>query len=265
MPEYQVRTVMHSSSVLGRSKKRAFVLVPQRTDDTPLPICYYLHGWGGNGQSYLNHRGIADILGRARQVSVFPESFRNWFINDHQGNRYEDYLIDELVPTVERELDGLVSGSARAISGFSMGGLSALCLAFRHPHLFRGIACFAAAFEAPRREGDPYAQYRDRPALLMPSEPDHTRVWGEPGSSVREQYDPYHTVRRTARPALRIYMSTGTKDFDRMIGMNRRFHQFLNEACVELHYEEYEHGHDMELVAASLRASIEYIHGAANP
>jgi putative tributyrin esterase len=257
MSNAAIHTLIHDSAVLGR-KKRLFAIVPERAASERLPVCYYLHGWGGTAEAFLNHPSTLACLRQADQVSVFPECFRNWFINDHQGNRYEDYLAHEVIATAERAWlpDGC---SQRSIAGFSMGGLSALCMAFRHPHLFDGVACFAGAFEAPRRVGDPYAQFRDRPDLVMPTEKELTLAWGEPGSDVRNRYDPYLALAPQTLREKQLYISIGTRDFERMIAMNRRFRGLLVEAQLPHRYEELPCGHDMEIVAASLPGALEHL------
>ncbi|MFT7722787.1 MAG: S-formylglutathione hydrolase [Roseateles sp.] len=53
--------------------------------------------------------------------------------------RMESYLLDELIPLVQRE-----TGLARVgLSGHSMGGHGALTLALRHPGRFRSLSAFA--------------------------------------------------------------------------------------------------------------------------
>jgi enterochelin esterase-like enzyme len=259
MRSYQIRSLIHDSDALKRRKKRVIALVPDDAADGPIAICYYLHGWGGTAEAFLNHGEVFKTLCQTRQISVFPESFRNWFINDCQGNRYEDYLIGELVPAVEAEWLRVGPNPRRMIAGFSMGGLSALCMTWRYPHLFSGLACFAGAFEAPQRTGDPYAQFRHLPDLLIPTERDLTRAWGEPDSAVRCQYDPYQALRPTTLLGKQVYLSIGTRDFERMIAMNRRFHRLLDGAGVPHRYEEYNHGHDIDLVASSLPSAVEHL------
>lgn len=258
MPSCEVQQLTHASKVLGRDNKRVFALVPEQAVERQVPICYYLHGWGGNAEAFLNHKGVRAVLQAADQISVFPESFRNWFINDHRGRRYEDYLIQEVLPVAERTW--LPKGTRkRMISGFSMGGLSALCMMWRHSETFAGGACFAGAFEAPQRTGDPYAEFRDRPDLLMPSERNMLDAWGAPNSPVRQSYDPYCSMRASHLRAKQLYLSIGTNDFDRMIAMNRRLHELLVQGDVPHAYEEYTHGHDLDLVAASLPAALVHL------
>ena len=104
------------SQALGR-KKRFFVVVPESSE--PRPVCYLLHGWGGNASSYLSHPRIRELLLAAPFNTVSPESFRRWFINDIAGRRYEDYLVNDLVPLIDRNFASHDVREGRAIGGFS--------------------------------------------------------------------------------------------------------------------------------------------------
>lgn len=262
----QVRLLHHPSSILGRSRKRCIAVAPAEKDARgPWPICYFLHGWGGNAESYLGHPAIRRLVLAAPQVSVFPESFRRWFINDHQGNRYEDYFVEELLPFVEGELAPLVDPGRRALLGFSMGGAAAFLLAARHPGLFPAVVCHAGAFDAPHRRGDPYAHLRGSGGeILMPNQDEHDSVWGPPGSAIRREYDPRRFVRPDLAGRMALYLDVGTEDYPRMLEMNRSFHHALEAAGVPHQYEERPGQHDMDFVAAGLPRSLSFLAGAGS-
>lgn len=262
----QVRLLVHPSPILGRSRKRCIVVTPvEEAVPGPLPVCYFLHGWGGNAESYLGHPVIRRLVLAAPQVSIFPESFRRWFINDHQGHRYEDYFVEELVPFVEGQLGTLVDSGRRTLVGFSMGGAAAFLLAARHPELFRAVACHAGAFDAPRREGDPYAHLRGGGGeILMPDESEHDSVWGPPGSAIRREYDPYRFVRPDLGGRIALYLDVGVEDYPRMLEMNRSFHRALEAVGVPHRYEERPGQHDMDFVADGLPRSLPFLAAAGS-
>ena len=54
--------------------------------------------------------------------------------------RMETYVVDELIPLIDREFP---TTGARSILGHSMGGHGALTLALNHPELFRAVSAFA--------------------------------------------------------------------------------------------------------------------------
>lgn len=261
MSEGRIQEIIHPSRALGRDKKRCIVVSPKDADARgPLPVCYFLHGWGGNAKSYLRHPGIQAAVLAAPWHTVFPESFRKWFINDHEGNRYEDYLVEELVPLIDERLGLDASPATRAIGGFSMGGCASFLAAARHTDVFGAVFCHAGAFEAPRREGDPYAHLRETGLpLLMPTEADHVSVWGPLDSEVRNVYDPYLVIKHRRPEGLRIYLDVGMEDFPRMIRMNQAFHQALTATGLPHEYHERGGAHDLDFVGAALPSSTEFL------
>jgi S-formylglutathione hydrolase len=54
--------------------------------------------------------------------------------------RMESYVVDELIPLIDREFP---TTGARSILGHSMGGHGALTLALNHPDMFRSVSAFA--------------------------------------------------------------------------------------------------------------------------
>lgn len=261
MSENRIQEIIHPSRALGRDKKRCLVVSPPDAEKRgPLPVCYFLHGWGGNAESYLNHPGIRKAVLSAPWHTVFPESFRKWFINDHAGNRYEDYLIEELVPLIDDRLGLDSTPATRAIGGFSMGGCASFLAAARHTDVFGAVFCHAGAFEAPRREGDPYAHLRGTGiTLLMPTEADHVSVWGPLDSEVRNVYDPYLVIKLNRPEGLRIYLDIGMDDFPRMIRMNQDFHHALTATGLPHEYHERSGAHDLDYVGAALPHSVEFL------
>jgi putative tributyrin esterase len=257
----QTVELIHPSQALGRDRKRCIVVSPpDAAERGPLPVCYFLHGWGGNAQSYLAHARIREAALAAPHHTVFPESFRRWFINDHEGHRYEDYLVEELVPAVDAWLDAVPTPEMRAIGGFSMGGCAAFVTAVRHTDVFGATFCHAGAFEAPRREGDPYAHLREQGVpLLMPTQADHESVWGPLDSAVRDEYDPYLLIKRMRPEGLHIYLDIGLDDYPRMIQMNRSFHQALLAANVPHEFYERPGGHDLDYVGEALPHSVRFL------
>lgn len=204
----------HDSQVLGR-RKLAHVLPPREMREDPTPILILLHPFAGNRTSWLRHAPdlLADV---SRDTLVaMPECGRKWFIDDHAGTRYETYVVEELLPLLRSEYGA--AGSA-TVAGFSAGGAAAFFLALRHPDLFSSALAVAGAFTAGNREGDPYRHVRSDD-MMIPTEDEHDRVWGPPGSPARATYDPAALVAALppGGPRPRFHLEVGTEDFPRMI------------------------------------------------
>lgn len=245
-----------------RRTKRVTVTLPADYEATPRPcgVLYLLHGYGGNRSTWLDKTWLLEHASGMRLIIVMPESGRRWFINDHEGYRYEDYLLNEVVPAIDGRFKTIPNRLGRAIGGFSMGGAAALFLALRRPEIFSVILSHAGAFEAPRRLGDPYAAHRKNRELLMPTVRDHERVWGRPGSSTRHKYDPRELLRRADRSLpVAVYADVGNDDYDRMVNMNRNLHRLLAEEAVEHEYNELPGGHDWDYVDRALPWSLSFL------
>ncbi len=249
------------SRALQRTKSLNIVL-PLRSSQVKqrYPVLVLLHGYGGNRNTWLSQTDLLTHAVPHELIIVLPESGRRWFINDHQYNRYEDYLIDEVVPYIDEHFDTLGDRTGRAIAGFSMGGAAAVFQALRHPEVFSVAASHSGAFEAPLRQGDPYAALRKHRSLLMPTVEFHERVWGPEGSETRWRYDPYRLLRLSgprSRPAL--YLDVGAQDYERMVGMNRNFHHALAEAGTDHEYFEYPGSHDWAYVNGALPSLLHFV------
>jgi len=205
---------VHDSEILGR-RKIAHLLPPRQPGRGGTPVFVLFHPFAGNRTSWIRHAPelMADL---ARDtLVVLPECGRRWFIDDHSGARYETYLTEELLPLVRAEY--AATGPA-TVGGFSAGGAGAFFLALRHPGLFSSALAVAGAFTAGNREGDPYRDVRSDD-MMIPTEAEHDRVWGPPGSATRATYAPSLLVSALPRsgPRPRFHFEVGAEDFPRMI------------------------------------------------
>jgi S-formylglutathione hydrolase FrmB len=257
---YHVDTWEWHSSALACAK-RVTVLVPPGTAQAQaaVPVLYLLHGFGAGRQAWLRSTKLLEHLDGTGLMVVLPESGRRWFINDHRGFRYEDYLLGELLPVVEDAYDLHGDPVLRGIGGFSMGGAAALMQALRHPATFSVVISHAGAFEAPLREGDPYAHQRGGRDFAIPSVEAHERVWGPVGSPVRRRYDPYFLVAELSaarRPV--VYADVGTDDYPRIIEMNHRMVQALRRSGIHTEFHERPGAHDSAYIDRALPFSLAF-------
>jgi S-formylglutathione hydrolase FrmB len=142
------------SKILGRNVPYCIVLPASFDADKAkrFPILYELHGLGDNEQFFV-HSGLWNLvedLWDGRKLKEFliatPAGGASFYINSKDGRvRYEDFLLREFFPFIERKYRVLPGRANRAISGVSMGGYGALHLAFRHPQLFSSVSAHSAA------------------------------------------------------------------------------------------------------------------------
>jgi enterochelin esterase-like enzyme len=120
------------------------------------PVIWCLAGFTGRGRSLLNDAAWTPALndrmdaligtGRCQPaILALPDCFTHLggsqYVNSEGLGRYEDYLVDELVPHVDARFRTLEDGGHRGIMGKSSGGYGALVLGMRHPDIFSAVAC----------------------------------------------------------------------------------------------------------------------------
>lgn len=129
------------------------------------PVVYCLTGFTGRGQMLLNTQAFTPSLtermdaliarGLVKEmVVVMPDCFTrlggSQYINSMATGRYEDYLIEEVVPFVDERFRTRNEASARAVMGKSSGGYGALVQGMRHADVFGLVASHS---------GDAYFEY----------------------------------------------------------------------------------------------------------
>ncbi|PIR21575.1 MAG: esterase [Deltaproteobacteria bacterium CG11_big_fil_rev_8_21_14_0_20_47_16] len=144
------------------------------------PVIYLLAGHFGSGPAMLNWspwgEGFADRMDRLiatkkmrDSIIVLPDCFTGYggaqYMNSAAVGRYEDYLIQELVPWIDKHLRTIPGAATRGVTGKSSGAYGALMLAMKFPDIF-GLSAW--------RSGDAYFDFcyrKDMPHLLVMLEP----------------------------------------------------------------------------------------------
>jgi len=127
-----------------------------RTADAGYPVLYLLHGHEEE-ENYLAHTHwterteVAAIANAYEMIIVFPEGLRSWYSNYHDStpgtNRFEDYMVRDLIGHMDETYRTRPERESRAIAGNSMGGHGAMKLAARRPDLFCAAASLSGIFD----------------------------------------------------------------------------------------------------------------------
>jgi enterochelin esterase family protein len=136
--------------------RRVLVLLPPGYDSgRRYPTLDGLAGFRGRGAMLLNDRGWGLTLqerlerlyaaGMPHAIVVLPDCFTSMggsqYLNSPAVGRYEDYLIQEIVPYVDSRYATIAGPAGRGVFGKSSGGYGALVMGMRHPDLFGAVAC----------------------------------------------------------------------------------------------------------------------------
>jgi enterochelin esterase-like enzyme len=120
-----------NSSTLGRTM-HYYVYLPAGYDDDPsvqYPTLYLLHGIGGNADEWLGYgvREAADQLRGAGTIYPFiialPHGEQGYWVDQVDGGpQWATYVVDDVVPDIDKHYRTLAERDDRTIGGLSMGG-----------------------------------------------------------------------------------------------------------------------------------------------
>jgi enterochelin esterase family protein len=146
--------------------RRVAVFSPaQSAAGTPLPVVYYLPGYGGSSEDVIAQGAsswVAQVVEKLAAeglplVIAVPDCRNRWggsqYLNSTAQGNYADYLADEIVPAVEAQHPAAKGRGGRVVAGHSSGGYGALMLAMARPALFGAVVALApdSDFEVTHR------------------------------------------------------------------------------------------------------------------
>lgn len=159
----------------------ALVYLPPQYFTEPgrhFPVLYLLHGspgipldWFRGGEAAV--AGLASATAGSPAILVAPRMSTGWLADSEcvDGPRLqaESYLVDDVVPDVDRLLRTMPAAAARGVAGNSAGGYCALAVGLRHPAQFSRVAALSP-LTAPTYSygtlGDLFGHPVDLPAVI---------------------------------------------------------------------------------------------------
>src|SRR5215207_639564 len=175
---------------------------------TRFPVLYLLHGLTGHYSDWLTRTNIADYVSAYRMIVVMPEGNDSWYTDSAaiSTDKYESYILKELIPDVQQRYRTIEARYARSIAGFSMGGYGAIKFGLKSPATFVFAGSMSGAFGVTRLTD------KEIPDLWRES----MKLFGAAGSETRTANDLFEILRKltTARVASLpyFYFDCGTED-----------------------------------------------------
>jgi S-formylglutathione hydrolase FrmB len=150
--------VLQGNYLADPSTRRVAVYLPPGYDNGNLryPVVFLLVGYTGRGTMLMNESAWdEDIQSRLDRlinsgsivpmIVVMPDCFTRYggsqYINSVGTGRYQDHIVEELVPWVDRAFRSVPDRSYRAVMGKSSGGYGSLLLGMLHPETVSCVAC----------------------------------------------------------------------------------------------------------------------------
>jgi enterochelin esterase family protein len=185
-------SVLRGNPLGDPATRELFVYLPPSYDRDRarrFPTIYCLTGFTGRGQMLLNSQAFTPNLAErmdaliesgavGEMIVVMPDCFTrlggSQYINSTATGRYEDHLVEEIVPFVDARFRTRARREARAVMGKSSGGYGALVHAMRHADVFSAAASHS---------GDCYFEY-----CYLPDFPKTVRALGGDPQAFLEKF-----------------------------------------------------------------------------
>jgi S-formylglutathione hydrolase FrmB len=155
----QIITLKHTSKILKNNPlndphiRDVIVYLPPSyvKSGKNYPVVYLIAGFTGYGKMNLNVSAYSeniqqrlDRLIKTKKINemivVMPDCITKYggsqYVNSAATGKYEDYMINEIVPFTDNNFRTIQKTNARCIIGKSSGGYGAMWLAMRHPDVF---------------------------------------------------------------------------------------------------------------------------------
>jgi putative tributyrin esterase len=234
-PKVTMRDVVFHSAALNRDMPYRVVLPASVAAGQELPVVYVLHGGGGDFREWSNDSDVAQFAERGL-ILVMPEGNSSYYTNSVQQpqDRYEDYIVSDLISDVESKFPAAIGRPNRAIVGISMGGFGAVTLAIRHPGLFAFAGGLSSAIDVPRRAFSikRLQQSRHYESIFGPSE-----------SQTRRDKDPFVLFKR-ASPEGAPYFFLTCGEQEGLLPASREFAALLAQRHFRYEFHSVRGGHD---------------------
>jgi putative tributyrin esterase len=199
------------------------------------PVLYLLHGLFGHYDNWITRTKLSDYAANYSMIIVTPEGNDGWYTDSASvpTDKYETYVMQELIPDVRGRYRTIETRDGRAIAGLSMGGYGALKFGIKHPESFIFAGSMSGALGAAAWTETDLRGFEIIWKTLLP-------IFGPENSEIRQANDLnklYSEVPASRVAALPyLYLDCGTED--PLLSSNRSLAAVLFERKIPHEYRE---------------------------
>ena len=207
-------------------------------------VLYLLHGYSDDQTIWQRRTSVERYAASHNLAIVMPGVNHSFYCNEEYGERYWDYVSQELPMMMHRFFRLSDKPEDTFVAGLSMGGYGAMKLALNQPERFGAAASFSGAVDI--------ASTRQR----------HNHNWKRitGGKSIKgTENDLFHMLKANeeAEHKPRLYVSCGTADF--LYGQHKKFIPALKKAGWDVTaWEEPDATHEWGFWDREIRKFIEF-------
>lgn len=232
----RVETVRLQSKLVNATLPYNVILPPgyDTSRTTRYPVLYLLHGLTGHFSDWVRRTNIADYASQYSLIVVMPEGNDGWYTDSATiaTDKYESYILQELLPDVQQRYRTIEARYGRAIAGLSMGGYGAIKFGLKSPQTFIFAASMSGAFGVTR------FSEKDIPQLWQES----VKLFGPAGSDTRKANDLFEIIGKLSAARVSslpyFYFDCGTEDSPLIFPYNRELSALMFEKKIPHEYRQ---------------------------
>ncbi|MCZ8515915.1 alpha/beta hydrolase family protein [Paenibacillus filicis] len=229
------------------------------SEDRRYPVIYLLHGLYGSEAHWLLKGQAEATLYRMMRSGSLRESIivmpsdggyghGTFYVNWYDGSgRFEDYILYDLIPAIDREFRTIASAEHRAVCGLSMGGYGAFVLSLRNPDVFTAASSIAGALTATSQLTEDMLRT------------DVCRMIGPVQGPFAKELDLHvlaaRRVKEEKKPAL--HFNCGKSDY--LYPLNVAYKSLLEQIRYPHEYMEFEGEHNWDYFGKHLTEALDFI------
>ena len=212
-------------------------------DAKKFPVIYLLHGFTGHQTNWIDRTRIALYATHYDLFIVMVEGENGWYTDSATvpTDKFESYILQELMPDVEKRFRVSTERGGRAIAGLSMGGYGSLKFAFKFPGRFGMAASMSGALGAATWTEN---ELKGLDSILQSL----LKTFGPTGSPTRAENDLLKLTREVSADAIKslpvIYLDCGTEDV--LFATNRSYADLLLERKIPHEFRQLPGSHNWQ-------------------
>ena len=168
-------------------------------------VLYLLHGYSDDHTIWMRRTSVERYAAQHNLAVIMPAVNHSFYTNEAQGERYWDYVAEELPEIMHRFFRLSRKPEDTFVAGLSMGGYGAMKLALTHPDRFAAAASFSGAV-------DIFASGERKTLKQLKG---FERVFGALEHIENSEHDLFYLMKKNAKAKAkpRLYVACGDADF----------------------------------------------------
>lgn len=221
------------------------------SDKNSYPVIFLLHGLTGHFDNWTDKTKLAQYAAKYNYIIVTPEGNNGWYSDSLtvSNDKYESYIVQELIPEIDKKFRTQADRSHRAIAGLSMGGYGSVKFGLKYPEMFALVGSFSGALGA--------ASFTEKNTGLIGKGVD--TIFGGEESENRKSNDVFKLIREMPDDKIKklpfVYLDCGTEDF--LFKNNREYVNLLVEKKVRHEFRQLPGAHDWKFWDAQIQEFLE--------